>query len=97
MFEEVLSLDVVDGGVRFDPASLEVAPIREDQEYGGIRVTLRAQIATAQVRLRLDLGFGDAITPGPELVEFPSSSTSTPPRMRAYPRPTAGPRSSRRW
>lgn len=88
VFEEVLRLDVVDDGVRFDAASLEVGPIREDQEYGGVRITLRAQIATAQVRLQVDVGFGDAITPGPELVDFPPLLDFAAPKMRAYPRPT---------
>ncbi len=33
VLHEVLSLDVADDGVRFDPSSLEVGPIREEQEY----------------------------------------------------------------
>ncbi len=88
IFEEVLGLAVDDDGVRFDVASLEVGPIREDQEYGGVRITLRADIAGARVRLQVDVGFGDAITPGPELVEFPPLLDFAAPKMRAYPRPT---------
>ncbi len=41
--------------------SLEVGPIREDQECGGIRVLLPARITTAKVRLQSDVGFGDAL------------------------------------
>ena len=52
VFEELLRLEVPDDGVRFDGASLDVGPIREDQEYGGIRVTLRAQVTTAVPRRR---------------------------------------------
>ncbi|MBS2014026.1 MAG: nucleotidyl transferase AbiEii/AbiGii toxin family protein [Deltaproteobacteria bacterium] len=88
VFEDVLRLDVDDDGVRFDLASLEVGPIREDQEYGGVRIALRAEISGAQVRLQVDVGFGDAITPAPEVVEFPALLDFAAPKLRAYPRPT---------
>lgn len=88
IFEEVIRLDVVDDGVRFDVASLDAGPIREDQDYGGVRLTLRAEIGSALVRLQVDVGFGDAITPGPELIEFPPLLGFDAPKMRAYPRPT---------
>jgi hypothetical protein len=42
IFREILSLDAPDDGVRFEAASIAVAPIRDDQEYGGLRVTLAA-------------------------------------------------------
>jgi hypothetical protein len=71
VFEEVLRLEVPDDGVVFDAGSLEVAPIREDQEYGGVRLALIAKIGSARLRLQVDVGLGDAITPDPELVDFP--------------------------
>ena len=71
MFEDILRTDVGDDGVAFDVASLEVGPIREGQEYSGVRLLLRATIVSSVVRLQVDVGFGDAITPGPETVEFP--------------------------
>ena len=40
VFLDVLSQAVEDDGVVFDTATLAVAPIREDQRYGGVRVTL---------------------------------------------------------
>lgn len=88
VFDDVLRVEVDDDGVRFDVASLEIGPIREDQEYGGVRITLRAEIAGAQVRLQVDVGFGDVITPGPEVVEFPALLDFAAPKLRAYPRPT---------
>jgi predicted nucleotidyltransferase component of viral defense system len=88
VFEDVLSMAVDDDGVRFDVGSLDLGPIREDQDYGGVRITLRAEIAGAVVRIQIDVGFGDAITPGPELVEFPALLDFASPKLRAYPRPT---------
>jgi predicted nucleotidyltransferase component of viral defense system len=88
VFTEVIAVGVPDDGVVFDVESLDVGPIREDQEYGGIRVLLRARITTAQVRLQIDVGFGDAITPAAETVEFPALLDFEPPSLRAYPRET---------
>ncbi|HET7753506.1 MAG TPA: nucleotidyl transferase AbiEii/AbiGii toxin family protein [Anaeromyxobacteraceae bacterium] len=43
VFAEVLSVDVPDDGVRFAPRTLVVGLIREEQEYGGIRVRPRSR------------------------------------------------------
>lgn len=88
VFAEVVALDVADDGVRFDLGSLAVSLIREEQEYGGVRVELVARITNAQVRLQVDVGFGDAITPEASVVEFPPLLDFPAPRMRAYPRET---------
>ncbi|MEW5741837.1 MAG: nucleotidyl transferase AbiEii/AbiGii toxin family protein [Myxococcota bacterium] len=88
VFAEVLALDVADDGVRFDLESLAVGLIREEQEYGGVRVEFIARVANAQVRLQVDVGFGDAITAEASVVEFPPLLDFQAPRLRAYPRET---------
>jgi hypothetical protein len=88
VFEDVLCLDVPADGVVFDVGSMEVGPIREDQSYGGVRIVIVAKIVSATVRLQVDVGLGDAITPAPELVDFPPLLEFPAPRLRAYPRET---------
>lgn len=88
VFAEVLALDVADDGVRFDLGTLVVGLIREEQEYGGVRCEFVARITNAQVRLQVDVGFGDAITPEASIVEFPPLLEFPAPRLRAYPRET---------
>lgn len=39
---DLISVKVDDDGLKFDPSTLEVDPIREDQEYGGIRAVVVA-------------------------------------------------------
>ncbi len=85
---EVLATRVEDDGVRFDTSSLRVAPIRDEPEYGGVRITLNAKVAGATVRLQIDVGFGDAVTPRPELADFPTLLDFETPRLRVYPRET---------
>lgn len=88
VFTELLALDVPDDGVQFVLGALVVGPIREDQEYGGVRIELRARVMKAQVRLQVDVSFGDAITPEAGVIQFPPLLDFPAPRMRAYPRET---------
>lgn len=88
VFAEVAATPIEDDGVTFDPASVETELIREDQEYGGVRVHLVAAVATARIRLQVDVGFGDAITPSAVQVQFPALLDFPAPRLRAYPRET---------
>ncbi len=55
-----------DDGLTFDARSIEVSPIRIDEEYQGQRVLVTARLGTARIRLQVDLGFGDAVVPAPE-------------------------------
>jgi predicted nucleotidyltransferase component of viral defense system len=88
VFTKVLAHDVVDDGVQFDLATLAVDLIREDQEYGGVRVEVVARVTNARVRLQVDVGFGDAVTPEALVVEIPPLLDFPAPRLRAYPRET---------
>jgi hypothetical protein len=71
--------------VTFDVDGLEAAPIREDLEYGGVRVRTQATIAGARIPIQVDVGFGDAITPGPIELDYPALLDSPAPHLRAYP------------
>ena len=87
VFSDVLAIEVHDG-VLFDLASLRASPIREDQQYGGVRLEVNASIATARIRVQIDVGFGDAVTPHVVEVDFPQLLEKQPFRLRAYPRET---------
>lgn len=88
VMSDLLGLEVPDDGVLFDSGSLNVNLIREGQVYGGVRAELAARVTTAVVRLQVDVGFGDAITPEANLVDFPPLLDFPAPRLRAYPRET---------
>ena len=42
----------------------------------------------ARIPLQIDIGFGDIVTPSPELIEYPTILDDPSPKMRAYPRYT---------
>jgi hypothetical protein len=68
----------------FDPSSIRVAAIRPEDAYGGQRVTLFARLGPARLRVQVDIGIGDAVTPSPEWLEYPSLLDLPRPRLRAY-------------
>ena len=66
-----------------------LAEIRKEAHYAGVRVTLLGVIDGARCQIQIDIGFGDAVTPGPEAVEYPVILQGfEPPQLRVYPRYT---------
>ena len=62
----------VDDGMVYDPDSINVEAIREDARYGGLRARLLGKLGNARCMVQLDVGYGDAVTPGPEEVVYPT-------------------------
>lgn len=84
-FREVAAMDMRDG-IAFDPASVKAQVIREDNTYGGTRITLAARIASARCALQIDVGFGDAVTPQPQTMAYPTLlGDFRAPTLRVYP------------
>lgn len=84
-FREVATMDLGDGIV-FNPDSVKADAIREDNAYGGTRITLVARIGSARCALQIDVGFGDAVTPAPQTVAYPTLlGDYAPPVLRVYP------------
>ena len=89
VFRQLCAMDgVAEDGVRFDAQSVEAEPIRDGDVYGGIRVKIDAGLVSAELRLQVDVGFGDAISPGPEEAVFPSLLDFPSPKVRTYPKET---------
>lgn len=86
-FRDILSQDVEDGVV-FDPDTLRVGRIREELEYGGLRLRALASVGGARINLTIDIGFGDALEPGPEVIDYPVMLDLPGPRLRAYAKET---------
>jgi predicted nucleotidyltransferase component of viral defense system len=84
-FRDICGVEV-DDGVRFDVDGLTVDRIRDDAEYGGLRLKTYASIATARVRVTVDIGFGDAVEPEIAELDLPVLLDLPTPGIRAYPR-----------
>jgi hypothetical protein len=88
IFEGICAMTVHDDGLRFDPASVSVDRIKEDQDYEGIRVTFVGYLEASRLPVQIDIGFGDAITPEPAETSFPTLLENPAPVLLAYPRET---------
>jgi Nucleotidyl transferase AbiEii toxin, Type IV TA system len=60
-----------DHGIVFNSKSVEGTKIKEDDEYDGVRVKFQAELIEAWIPMQINIGFGDAIYPEPELASFP--------------------------
>jgi hypothetical protein len=84
--KEVCAVSVPDDGLVFDTATVTAEPIRDEAEYGGLRVRLRALLGNARIEMQIDIGFGNAIEPGADDVQYPTLLDAPAPNIRAYPR-----------
>ena len=88
LFQNVCSLSVADDGLMFLTDAIQAEQIKEEDEYQGIRLRIEARLGNARLRLQVDIGFGDAITPGPVVVTYPTLLEFPAPQLNAYPRET---------
>ncbi len=73
VFQDICNTKVEPDGLRYDTGSVKSTPIRGEQEYQ---------------RQRIDVGFGDTVTPRAKKIEYPTILDFPAPRIRAYPRET---------
>ena len=84
-FREIVTVAAQDGIV-FDAASVRVEEIRKNAGYAGARVIVSAELAGAPCKTQIDVGFGDAVTPGPVDAVYPVLLADfAAPHLRTYP------------
>ncbi len=71
IFSDIVQTVVPEDGLSFDHQSVVAEEIREDKVYGGIRIRVIARLGKAKLPIQIDVGYGDAVTPDPEPIEFP--------------------------
>jgi hypothetical protein len=70
----------------FDASTVRGQRISEDAEYKGVRVNFQGNLGTARIPMQVDVGIGDSIEPGPELVEYPGILDFPLPSLSGYTR-----------
>ena len=88
IFEDVCELPVEDDGLEFSKDGIEIEEIREVEVYQGLRVKIPGQLGNTRLNVSVDVGFGDAIVPGPEKSDYPVLLDLPHPEMKTYPRET---------
>jgi predicted nucleotidyltransferase component of viral defense system len=84
IFAEIMAI-AGDDGLEFDIDALAATTIREETEYGGIRLKTNAYLERTRIPVTLDIAFGDALTDASQTIEYPSLLDMERPHIRAYP------------
>ena len=88
IFKKICQIDVEDG-IQFDVQSVKGSTIRKEASYGGVRIDLKAKLDGANIRLQIDIGYGDVVTPEPETINYPVLLAElAAPSLRVYPKYT---------
>src|SRR5260370_18760782 len=82
-FREICALKA-DDAVAFDIDGLAIDRIRDEAQYGGLRSQTTATVDGGQVRVVVDIGFGDAVYPGHTELVLPGLTCQPLPRRLAY-------------
>ena len=69
----------------FDTETITAEPIRDGSEYDGLRIRIRARLGESDIPIQVDVGFGNAIVPGPEEKEYRTILGDPTPKILAYP------------
>lgn len=74
-----------DDGLRFDVDALTATAIREEMEYGGVRLRTAAYLEKTRIPVTIDIGFGDALADASRSIDYPTLLDLPAPHVRAYP------------
>lgn len=86
VMREVCAAAVEPDGMRFDPAAVRGDRTRPDEAYQGVQLHLVGHLGQARTPFKVDVGFGDAVVPGPVGLEYPTILDLPAPRLRGYTR-----------
>lgn len=86
VFEDIIGMEMPEDGLIFNPETLSLQEIREEQSYGGLRIKIQAKLGNIRVPIQVDVGYGDAITPEAQMMDFPVLLDNlNAPKIRTYP------------
>lgn len=88
ILRDICRQEVEDDGLHFQAESVQAEQLKEDEEYQGLRLKLTALLVSARIPIQIDIGFGDAIHPGPATITYPTLLDLPAPTLKAYPRET---------
>lgn len=81
IIKEIIKIDISDN-VEFEIG--DVSTIRDEDEYGGYRITLHFKLDSIKDKFHIDLATGDPIYPGPDEYKYESLITSEHFNVLAY-------------
>ncbi len=71
IFTEICSIPCHNDGVIFDIDSINTIHIAEEKNYKGVRVSVVVRLDSIKQIMKMDIGFGDVITPEGKIMNYP--------------------------
>jgi hypothetical protein len=84
IFQEICGIDYPKDCVIYNFSKLEVSEIVKEGNYTGVRIKVPVNLGQISQRLHIDIGFGDAVTPGPVEMVYPTLLPMDEPEILAY-------------
>jgi predicted nucleotidyltransferase component of viral defense system len=84
IFQEICGIPFPDDGVLFDTVKISVAEIMEQRRYAGLQIKIPASLGTMRQTMKIDIGFGDVVTPSPSMMTYPTLLDMDAPEIKAY-------------
>jgi hypothetical protein len=85
-FRDICKVSDVDDALVFDPQTMTAEQIKEEAEYGGVRLRFVAWLGESKIEMQIDVGFGNAVHPGALDIEYPTLLEDPAPSVLAYPK-----------
>jgi len=73
-----------DGGLDFDPQTVDAQRIKEYSDYEGVRSRFRGQLGNARVHIQVNLGRGDHVHYDAAEVDYPTMLNLPAPSLCVY-------------
>lgn len=83
-FRAIMLIDG-DDSLMFDVDALTATAIREEMEYGGVRLKTAAYLERTRIPVTIDIGFGDAMADATQRLDYPTLLDLPAPHIRSYP------------
>lgn len=78
VFAEICSVECSEDGITFDVSTITTEEITEGRDYKGIRISLVAHLDTIKQVMKMDVGFGDVVTPSAQELSYPTLMEELP-------------------
>lgn len=85
IIKDVCRQNVAPDGLLFDVSTVKCQKIKEGADYEGVRVKFMGFLERVRISMQIDVGFGDAIYPKPQLIDYPVILDFPKPHLKGYP------------
>ena len=94
---DILAVPSLEYGIVFFPDAIPTSRINEEADYHGIQVAFHAELDSARINMKVDIGFGDIVYAQPKRMLFRLFFLSQPLNYFATVKKALLRRNSKRW